>query len=68
MEYLGKAQNIVKCCKCEMCEKEFLLTPEDYIFNKFGRKVFSTDDYGKTCNEGWVCPKCADEIIKIKNL
>lgn len=53
---------------CCVCGNEWAITCEEYVFNKVGRKVHDFSEVGIFSLEGWVCPECLDEILRIKNL
>jgi len=46
------------------------MTPKEYAFNEFGSQVInlSMKDDPKGIVTGWICPKCKEEVIRIKNL
>ena len=57
---------------CCMCGEEWVMTTEEYLFNKVGYKVVDRSMHLGTSNEpavtGWCCDKCAAEVIRIRDL
>lgn len=56
----AKAKNIKRVCV--WCNKEFIMTCEDYIFNNCGTIIKHPN------GDEWLCKECSDYIVKIKNL
>ena len=66
----ARSHTMVLTCCC--CHDEWIVTPEEFVFNKCGRKIFDKSTYKgipiDSNHDGWCCEKCAEEILRIKNL
>ena len=66
----GDAEKILRPIltrKCCICGEIYQMTAMEYAFHKFGRIVHDFSEHDG-CDDDWCCPKCAEEILRIKNL
>ena len=61
---IGRATVTTITRKCGCCQESFTMTCEDYALN-LGAIIKESKGYGA---DGWICPDCVEEIIRIKNL
>lgn len=57
----AERRNIIRTCA--KCGKKFLMTCEDYIFDKCGVMFKNSEE-----KDDWVCEECYQNIMEIKNL